>query len=153
MTKYLAIDFETANPKRDSACAVGLVLFNDTTQMQSYYTLIRPPSSWFKFSHVHGITWPDVKREKPFKDVWAHFAHMIKAADYFVAHNAPFDRSVLRVCCFCFLNKYTYRSKPRKKARSSLLQPSFYRASRFSWRLLYAQPTAFISGGGHADTR
>jgi len=99
MTKYLAIDFETATHLSDSACAVGLTLFNGITELQSFYTIIRPPSEEFEFTHIHGITWETIKNEKPFDQVWPYVSHMIEAADYFVAHNAPFDRSVLSACC------------------------------------------------------
>lgn len=96
---FLAIDFETANYSRDSACAVGLVRVENLRIVRREHHLIRPPSAWFVFTYLHGIAWEDVVYEPTFEGLWPSIAPLFEGVDFLVAHNAPFDRSVLRACC------------------------------------------------------
>ena len=96
---FVAIDFETADYGRDSACAVGMVRVEDGVIAQREHRLIRPPRPDFVFTYIHGITWEDVAGEPEFGEVWAPLAMMLDGIDFLVAHNAPFDRGVLRACC------------------------------------------------------
>ena len=96
--KLVAIDFETADYAPDSACALGIVSIEDGEITKKGYRLIRPPRNRFVFSYVHGITWADVRREPSFIEVWEDFGNFFRGVDYFVAHNAPFDRKVLSTC-------------------------------------------------------
>ncbi|MGK2951923.1 MAG: hypothetical protein ACSLEZ_06010, partial [Thiobacillus sp.] len=66
MTRFAAIDFETANNARDSACAVGVVIVEHGRIVDRLYALIRPPSRQFLFTHIHGLSWHDVKDAQPF---------------------------------------------------------------------------------------
>lgn len=99
ISNFLAIDFETANYYRDSACAVGLVRVENLKIVAKEAFLIRPPSSWFVFSDLHGITWNDVKDKPTFKDLWPSLKRYFRGIDFIAAHNAPFDRSVLYKSC------------------------------------------------------
>ena len=63
------------------------------------HRLIRPPRSDIQFSYIHGITWDRVRNEPPFAQVWPQLAPVLEGADFLAAHNASFDRSVLRACC------------------------------------------------------
>lgn len=56
--RYVALDFETSGYAAHSACAVGLCRIEDGAVTDSFYSLIRPPSSRVLFTHVHGLTWP-----------------------------------------------------------------------------------------------
>lgn len=96
---FTALDFETADPMRDSACAVALVRVEGERITARETRLIRPPRKEFWFTHIHGITWEDVRKEPPFEDVWAGLAPLLEGVDFIAAHNAPFDRSVVRACC------------------------------------------------------
>jgi DNA polymerase-3 subunit epsilon len=96
---FVAIDFETADQGRDSACSVGLVRVEGNRIVDRAYRLIRPPRSRFLFTHIHGLTWEDVAGEPTFGEVWPDLVPLLKGAACFVAHNAPFDRSVLNACC------------------------------------------------------
>ncbi|TDI34924.1 MAG: exonuclease [Acidobacteria bacterium] len=96
---FVAIDFETADYGRDSACAVGMVRVEDGVITHRKHRLIRPPRPDFIFTYIHGITWEDVAGEPEFGEVWAPLAAMLDGVDFLVAHNAPFDRGVLRACC------------------------------------------------------
>ncbi len=99
MSTFVAIDFETADYGRDSACAVGLVKVRDGKIIAKSYRLIRPPRRDFRFTHLHGISWRDVKSKPDFAEVWAKLSRHLDGADYVLAHNASFDRGVLSACC------------------------------------------------------
>jgi DNA polymerase-3 subunit epsilon len=96
---FLALDFETAGYKRNSACAVGLVRVENQEIVRRAFHLIRPPSPEFVFTWLHGIAWEDVLYEPTFENLWPSIEPLFEGVDFLVAHNAPFDRSVLRACC------------------------------------------------------
>lgn len=99
MTAFTAIDFETADHGRDSACAVGAVYVEEGRIIQKYHQLIQPPRRDFVFTHIHGLTWDDVRHSPTFAEMWAELKVFIDYADFLVAHNAPFDSGVLQACC------------------------------------------------------
>lgn len=96
---FVAIDFETADHGRDSACAVALVRVENDQIVRRVAWLIRPPRPDFLHTHVHGISWQMVVGQPTFGQLWPRLAPVLEGASYLVAHNAPFDRSVLRACC------------------------------------------------------
>ena len=57
MSKFVAIDFETANNSRASACSVGLVTVADSQIISEEVFLIQPPTRQFLFTDIHGLTW------------------------------------------------------------------------------------------------
>ena len=83
MATFAAIDFETADYWRDSACSVGLVLVEDKCIAERYYRLIRPPRKNFVFSHIHGLTWDDVRDSPSFRKLWPDLRDIINQADFF----------------------------------------------------------------------
>ncbi len=99
MSRFTAIDFETADYGRDSACAVGLARVEDGRVTATAYRLIKPPRPCVLFTDIHGITWEDVENESPFGEVWPALAGFFEGIEFITAHNAPFDRSVLNACC------------------------------------------------------
>lgn len=98
---YVALDFETADAKRDSACAIGMVKVRAGRIEDSVYQLIRPPRSDFSpfCIRVHGIRWPDVRNSPSFGEFWVEHAQFLEDVDFLAAHNASFDRAVLAACC------------------------------------------------------
>lgn len=96
---FVAIDFETANRHPNSACAVALARVEQGKLTQKVVELIRPPTSTFEFTHIHGIEWSDVKSKQPFKTVWKTLTPYLKGIDFLAAHNARFDQGVLSACC------------------------------------------------------
>ena len=96
---FVALDFETADNGRDSACAVGIVKVRGTRIVHEAAYLIRPPRQTFYFSHLHGITWEHVAKEPCFRSVWLKIRPILSDAEFLVAHNASFDSSVLELCC------------------------------------------------------
>jgi len=97
--KFVAIDFETADQGRDSACAVGLVTVFNGEIIKREFHLIRPPRKTFIFSYIHGIEWAHVAKKPTFAGLWPTIQKSLAEADYFAAHNASFDKGVLNACC------------------------------------------------------
>ena len=99
MTDFIALDFETADNGRDSACSLALVLVRNGKVADTWYRLIRPPRQTMMFTHIHGITWDRVKDQPDFGHFWPEIRALIAEAPFLVAHNAPFDKGVLAECC------------------------------------------------------
>ena len=98
----VALDFETSDKYPDSACALGMVRMEGGKIVDTIYSLIRPPRPHVYYTEVHGLTWDMVKDAPTFTDLWPQFSAFMQGADYLVAHNATFDRRVLRGCCWSF---------------------------------------------------
>ena len=103
---FAAIDFETANHSRDSACAVGIAIVQADQIVSLKQYMIRPPTQEFCFTHIHGLTWNDVRDAPTFSQVWKNLLPVLARLNFLAAHNAPFDRSVLNACC------ESYRLRP-----------------------------------------
>ena len=99
MSTFVAIDFETATTRRDSACAVGLAAGCNGRVVLARTYLIRPPTAQFTFTDLHGLDWEDVHDAPTFAELWPTLRAWIDDAAFVAAHNAPFDRSVLHACC------------------------------------------------------
>jgi DNA polymerase III subunit epsilon len=97
--RFAAIDFETADYGRDSACAIAAVVVDSGKIIYKGCSLIRPPRRNFIFSYLHGITWEDVAMQPSFKEFWPKLMPLFMGVDFIAAHNASFDRSVLYTCC------------------------------------------------------
>ncbi|GBU16691.1 MULTISPECIES: 3'-5' exonuclease [Methylobacterium] len=93
----LALDFETANERRDSACAVGLAWIEGDRVVRRESRLIRPPEMRFSPGNirVHGILPADVRDAPTFPEAMAEFLPDL-AQGLILAHNATFDIGVLR---------------------------------------------------------
>ena len=102
MQLFAAIDFETSSSERNSACALGYVIFNHSKIIKKQSYLIKPPKPEVHFTEIHGLTWEMLKKEKTFDKVWKKAKEELSIVDYFFAHNAPFDRSVLHSCCYYY---------------------------------------------------
>lgn len=103
MHPFVAIDFETANENRFSACAVGLVKYDsDGVIIDSFSHLIQPHPSVNYFNPVntwiHGLTAADVEGQAEWVDIFPEMKAFI--ADLpLVGHNMAFDGYVLRDLC------------------------------------------------------
>ena len=96
---FTAIDFETANYYRDSACALGLTKVKDDMIIKEESFLIRPPTKWFMFTYLHGITYQMVKDQPTFGELWPKIRGYFRGVDFIVGHSVGFDKSVLKACC------------------------------------------------------
>jgi DNA polymerase-3 subunit epsilon len=99
---FTAIDFETANSSRASVCAVGLAKVRDGQIVRGSGGLIRPPlgHGYFSWANtgVHGITAEMVTTAPSWRRAGLWLRDFV-GDDLLVAHNAPFDMSVLRHAC------------------------------------------------------
>jgi DNA polymerase-3 subunit epsilon len=93
----IVIDFETANPSPTSACSVGVVVLQDFKIIHEGVHLIRTPTESFFFTHIHGLTWKDVRNSPTFDEVWEKSIRpWFESSSLMVAHNIGFDDRVLR---------------------------------------------------------
>lgn len=105
---FIAIDFETANTFKNSACSVGLVRFIDGKEDGSVSSLIHPAKMYFIqewTDTIHHISYDDVRDKPYFPEVWQNIVEpFIKQTPNlpFVAHNAQFDMGVIKNCCSYF---------------------------------------------------
>jgi DNA polymerase-3 subunit epsilon len=97
--RFLALDFETANQSRNSACAIALAVVENLEIVKTVSYLIKPPTDYFFFTDLHGISWEDVKDEPSFDKIWKEISPFFSNIDFIAAHNAPFDKSVLKRSC------------------------------------------------------
>lgn len=93
---FVAIDFETSNFKRASACSVGAVKVKNGKIVDTYYSLINPEDHFDSYNiFIHGIT-PEMVKDAP------TYPEVIKKISDFkedlplVAHYAPFDMGVIK---------------------------------------------------------
>lgn len=97
---FTAIDFETANKNKISACQIGVVVVRNNKIINKYAKYIKPPNSCSflkEFTeNIHGINREMVKNAPYFNDLWNTISYDIVSSPIVVAHNANFDRRVLK---------------------------------------------------------
>lgn len=94
---FVAMDFETANKDKRSACALSLVKFStDGRVMEKYYTLLKPyyDCDEFIFTDLHGIDEYDVRDAPEWEDVFDFVNYFVDDLPL-VAHNMEFDKEVM----------------------------------------------------------
>ena len=99
--RYIALDFETGNASRLSACALGVSIFEDQTPAGELVTLIKPPAQVGKFHwgnvRVNHIKESMVVDAPTFDIVWRELADRVDGS-VLVCHNAMFDTAGLCAC-------------------------------------------------------
>ncbi len=74
MESFVAIDYETANSDKKSACSLGVSIVTDGKVIETFQSLIKPPDDFAEFdpfnTMIHGITKKDVKNAPNFMEVW-----------------------------------------------------------------------------------
>ena len=103
---FVAIDFETANEQRDSACQIGIttVKNNQVHEVKSWLINPEQPFSYFN-TMIHGITEEMVCDKPTFIKLWPEISSYFgdeQESSIIVAHNATFDINVL----LCMLERY-----------------------------------------------
>lgn len=76
----VAIDFETANESRTSACSIGVAWIEDGRVVETEEHLIRPREMRFNpfNTAVHGLRAEDVAGAPEFPEVWHRFARRLE---------------------------------------------------------------------------
>ena len=93
---FVAIDFETANNFRRSACSLGLVKVKNGEIVERRYWLIKPTPFEMGYyqKQVHKINLIDLVDEREFHEIWIELKPYLEN-QLVVAHNGSFDFSVL----------------------------------------------------------
>jgi DNA polymerase III epsilon subunit-like protein len=96
MNKFVALDFETAQGKRYSACAVGIVVVEDNKVIDRFRTLIKPPNNEYKPINIsiHKITPSMTSDSNTFSEIFPIIRNYLNN-NTVVCHNADFDIDVL----------------------------------------------------------
>lgn len=99
MKRIVAIDFELANRHYLSACALGIVVFEEGVLVYEQGFLIKPPKQYNtfipEFIAIHNIQPNDVLSAMPFNALYQLLQPYFNDATL-VAHNAPFDMQILK---------------------------------------------------------
>ncbi|KQC06993.1 MAG: hypothetical protein APR62_00780 [Smithella sp. SDB] len=98
---FTAIDFETANYDRTSACQIGIVVVENSEIIKTYSSYIKPSPNFFVpfFTELHNIDAKKVSNFPLFDELWCEISEYFTSSDMLVAHNAIFDMNVLMACC------------------------------------------------------
>lgn len=99
MVKIVALDFELANKDYLSACALGIVVYEDGEIIFEKGYLIKPVQGFDvfieEFINIHHIHPQDVENalsfDQIFERIHVHFQNAV-----LIAHNAEFDMGILR---------------------------------------------------------
>jgi DNA polymerase-3 subunit epsilon len=96
---YIAIDFETANKNRVSACAIGLVFIKDYKIAYNVSFKIKPPKTekfTSFYTNLHGISQEDVDYWEHFDELWKDELSKYLNDNLVIFHNASMDLSILK---------------------------------------------------------
>lgn len=92
MTRFYALDVETANPDQSTICQIGVGIFEDGKLIDTWKTYIDPQEYFYwRFIDIHGITAEDVQGQPIFPDVYQILRQMFE--NNIVVHHSPFDRN------------------------------------------------------------
>lgn len=96
--RYIAFDVETPNPANDRMSAIGVTVIEDGRIVKAYSTLINPECAFHSF-HISltGITPAMAAKAPTFPNLWPSLEPLFDSG-LLIAHNAPFDMSVLSKC-------------------------------------------------------
>lgn len=93
---FVAIDLETATPKRYSICQIGLAFVVDGNIKKTITIPVKPPKNEYKYyqTKIHGLNENYTKNASEFPDVWNKLYPYIEGKKL-VAHNVGFEKSCL----------------------------------------------------------
>jgi DNA polymerase-3 subunit epsilon len=93
MKDFICIDFETGNPKRVSACALGYVKVSNCEIVETKGFLIKPIGGHAPFqSKIHGIKEEDTFDKPNFGEL---FSEIEEIFEYPLVGHSLFDKQVL----------------------------------------------------------
>lgn len=96
--RYIAFDVETPNSENSRMSAIGIAVAEDGIIVEEFSTLVNP-ETWFAPFNIRltGITPEEAEQSPSFDELWPVIGPMLSSG-ILVAHNAPFDMSVLAKC-------------------------------------------------------
>lgn len=96
--RYIAFDAETPNAANDRMSAIGITVVDAGAITEEFYSLVDPETHFDRFNiALTGITPDSVAGQPTFPELWEQIRPMMDSG-LLVAHNAPFDLSVLSKC-------------------------------------------------------
>lgn len=96
--RYIAFDVETPNAANDRMSAIGVSVIEDGAVVDAFYSLVDPEERFDRFNiELTGITPEMVASAPAFPELWRDL-EPIMGGGLLIAHNAPFDMSVLAKC-------------------------------------------------------
>jgi DNA polymerase III epsilon subunit-like protein len=101
MNKFIVLDFETTGFPPDCEVLQVSVINQDGDVLLSEYCKPKLVTKWDSAERVHGISPEMVKNCKPFEDYIEKLNELIEHADFVIAYNASFERSILLRYGFC----------------------------------------------------
>ena len=96
--RYIAFDVETPNSNNNRMSAIGVAVVENGAIVEEFATLVNP-ETWFAPFNIGltGIT-PEMAECAPgFDELWPQLEPVFSSG-MLIAHNAPFDMSVLAKC-------------------------------------------------------
>lgn len=96
--RYIAFDVETPNSANDRMSAIGITVIENGAIVDEFSTLVNPEAYFNRFNiQLTGIT-PQMAAQAPtFGALWPVIQPVLSSG-MLIAHNAPFDMSVLAKC-------------------------------------------------------
>ena len=95
---FVVFDVETPNASNSRMSAIGLTVVEDGRIVDELFTLVNPETYFHPFNiALTGITPEMAERAPTFDQLWETIGPMMSSG-LLVAHNAPFDMSVLAKC-------------------------------------------------------
>ena len=96
--RYVAFDVETPNYANDRMSAIGITVVDHGAVVAEYETLVNPECGFDSFNiALTGITPEMTAHKPPFPSLWREIEPLMNSG-LLIAHNAPFDMSVLAKC-------------------------------------------------------
>ena len=96
--RYIAFDVETPNAANDRMSAIGITVIDAGAITGEFYSLVDPETHFDRFNiALTGISPRSVAGKPTFPELWQQIAPILEGG-VLVAHNAPFDLSVLSKC-------------------------------------------------------
>lgn len=96
--RYIAFDVETPNFANNRMSAIGISVIESNRIIKEFFSLINPEAHFDAFNvQLTGISQEMVMDAPTFPEFWA-VLEPVFSSGILVAHNAPFDMSVLAKC-------------------------------------------------------
>lgn len=96
--RYIAFDVETPNFRNDRISAIGVAVVEGGAVTEHFSALVNPETHFDRFNiALTGITPEQVQDQPAFPQLWQELEPLFSSG-LLVAHNAPFDLSVLAKC-------------------------------------------------------
>lgn len=98
MSRFIVFDVETPNFRNERMSAIGICVVENGCIQKEFYSLVDPEQHFDEFNiALTGISPEKVKGQPTFDKLWQQI-EPVMSSGVLIAHNAPFDMSVLASC-------------------------------------------------------